>query len=41
MGSADAELEAAVAADPDILDMMILDDSGTVIEAVNGSEAEF
>ena len=38
MGSADAELEAAVAADPDILDMMILDDSGTVIEAVNGSE---
>ena len=36
MGSADAELEAAVAADPDILDMMILDDS--VIEAVNGSE---
>lgn len=38
MGSADAELEAAVAADPDILDMVILDDSGTVIEAVNGSE---
>lgn len=38
MGSADAELEAAVAADPDILDMMILDDSGTVIAAVNGSE---
>ena len=38
MGSADAELEAAVVADPDILDMMILDDSGTVIEAVNGSE---
>lgn len=38
MGSADAELEAAVAADPDILDMMILDDSATVIEAVNGSE---
>lgn len=38
MGSADPELEAAVAADPDILDMMILDDSGTVIEAVNGSE---
>lgn len=38
MGSADTELEAAVAADPDILDMMILDDSGTVIEAVNGSE---
>ena len=38
MGSADAELEAAVAADPDILDMMILDDSGTVIKAVNGSE---
>ena len=38
MGSADAELEASVAADPDILDMMILDDSGTVIEAVNGSE---
>lgn len=38
MGSADAELEAAVAADPDILDMLILDDSGTVIEAVNGSE---
>ena len=38
MGSADAELEAAVAADPDILDMMILDASGTVIEAVNGSE---
>ena len=38
MGSADAELEAAVAADPDILDMMILDDSGIVIEAVNGSE---
>mgnify|MGYP000743909958 FL=1 len=38
MGSADAGLEAAVAADPDILDMMILDDSGTVIEAVNGSE---
>ena len=38
LGSADAELEAAVAADPDILDMMILDDSGTVIEAVNGSE---
>lgn len=38
MGSADAELEAAVAADPDILNMMILDDSGTVIEAVNGSE---
>lgn len=38
MGSADAELEAAVAADSDILDMMILDDSGTVIEAVNGSE---
>lgn len=38
MGIADAELEAAVAADPDILDMMILDDSGTVIEAVNGSE---
>lgn len=38
MGDADAELEAAVAADPDILDMMILDDSGTVIAAVNGSE---
>lgn len=38
MGDADAELEASVAADPDILDMMILDENGTVISAVNGNE---
>ncbi len=37
-GDADAELNAAVASDPDILDMMILDETGTVVAAVNGNE---
>ncbi len=37
MGSASGMLAATVSANPDFLDMMILDASGTVIEAVNGT----
>ncbi len=36
-GSAAGMLSAAVSANPDFLDMMILDAGGTVVEAVNGS----
>ena len=36
-GSASGMLAATVSANPDFLDMMILDASGTVIEAVNGT----
>lgn len=37
MGSAENMLSAAVNTDPDILDMLLLDENGTVIEAVNGN----
>lgn len=37
MGSASGMLAATVSANPDFLDMMILDAGGTVIEAVNGT----
>lgn len=37
MGSAENMMSAAVSADPDILDMLLLDENGTVVEAVNGN----
>ena len=37
MGSAANMLNAAVSSDPSILDMMVLDENGTVIESVNGN----
>ena len=37
MGSAGNMMSAAVSSDADILDMLLLDENGTVIEAVNGN----
>ncbi len=36
MGSAEDIMSAAVSANPDMLDMLLIDENGTVVEAVNG-----